>query len=110
MAASVLDFIQQGADPAEHMIRNLLECEGLGAGAGGCWWRWLLVLGLLVQRGSPGALLACQPLPGPHANHPHSPPPPLTSALAGEHGYINTDHPEFIGGAKAIRQVGRRGC
>lgn len=45
----MLDFIQQGADPAEHMIRNLLECE---------------------------------------------------------HGYINTDHPEFIGGAKAIRQVG----
>ncbi|GBF90976.1 hypothetical protein Rsub_03831 [Raphidocelis subcapitata] len=48
LAAAVLEFIQAGADPAERMIRALVECE---------------------------------------------------------HDYINTDHPEFIGGTRAIKAV-----
>jgi len=48
LASAVLDFIRLGAEPAEAMIRNLVECE---------------------------------------------------------HDYINTDHPEFIGGRGAIRAV-----
>ena len=48
LRAAVEDFIQEGAAPAERMIRDLVDCE---------------------------------------------------------HSYINTDHPQFIGGNRALSQV-----
>lgn len=48
LRAAVEDFIHEGAEPAERMIRDLVDCE---------------------------------------------------------HAYINTDHPQFIGGNRALSQV-----
>jgi len=48
LRAAVEDFINEGAEPAERMIRDLVDCE---------------------------------------------------------HAYINTDHPQFIGGNRALSQV-----
>lgn len=48
LATAVLEYIQSGADPADQMIRHLVDCE---------------------------------------------------------HDYINTDHPEFIGGTRAVKVV-----
>ena len=50
LVEAVEEFVNSGAQPAECMIRDLIECE---------------------------------------------------------HSYINTDHPDFIGGSRAIAQVGR---
>ena len=50
LVEAVEEYVNSGAQPAECMIRDLIECE---------------------------------------------------------HSYINTDHPDFIGGSRAIAQVGR---